>query len=158
MLSASLGASYCLLGGGAPSSFPPSSFPAPAADAEPAPTGAAHQRGGAMPSHRRERPPHGQHGQHGRGGVELAADAEGSAAHAAAWVLLPALYYAVLHCPTPNPNPNPSSNPNPNPNPNQVLHRPTLLQPAAWPHHRAALLCLVAGASLVVAALPAPYP
>ena len=53
VLSASLGASYCLLGGGAPSSFPPSSFPAPAADAEPAPTGAAHRRGGAMPSHRR---------------------------------------------------------------------------------------------------------
>ena len=53
-------------------------------------------------------------------------------AHAAAWVALPALYYVVLH-------------------------RPTLLQPAAWPHHRAALLCLVAGATLVVAALPAPW-
>ena len=117
MLSAGLGASYCLLGGTAPTSFP---SPPAEATATAAPTGGAHQRGGARPERQGGRAYY-----HGRSAqpAEAAADAEGSAAHAAAWVALPALYYVVLH-------------------------RPTLLQPAAWPHHRAALLCLVAGATL----------
>ena len=114
VLSAGLGASYCLLGGTAPTSFP---SPPVEATATAAPTGGAHQRGGARPERQ------GGRSYHGRQAAEAAADAEGSVAHAAAWVALPALYYVVLH-------------------------RPTLLQPAAWPHHRAALLCLVAGATL----------
>ena len=64
--------------------------------------------------------------------VETATDATSSAVHAVAWVVLPALYYGALH-------------------------RPTLHEPKLWPHHRLALCTMGAAASLVVAAMPAPW-
>ena len=70
VLSAGLGASYCLLGGTARTSFP-------APPAEALATGGAHQRGAG-------REQQGGRYDHGRQPLEAAADAEGSAAHAAA--------------------------------------------------------------------------
>ena len=66
------------------------------------------------------------------GAVEMATDATSSAVHAVAWVVLPALYYGALH-------------------------RPTLHEPKLWPHHRLALCTMGAAATLVVAAMPAPW-